>query len=89
MKLCSLSILSTKKRGTWSTRVLLLLRKKLDIKPVAFIAAISEDGGLEQYLLHPKSISQDEFIHFMHQLSEKYEGEPISIFMDNLQVHKS
>ena len=66
-----------------------VIEKKLDIKPVAFIAAISEDGGLEQYLLHPKSISQDEFIHFMHQLSEKYEGAPISIFMDNLQVHKS
>jgi hypothetical protein len=51
-----------------------VIEKKLDIKPVAFIAAISEDQGLEQYLLHPKSISQDQFIHFIHQLSEKYNG---------------
>jgi hypothetical protein len=35
------------------------VEKKLNIKPIAFIAAVSEDVGLESYLLHPKSISQE------------------------------
>ena len=39
------------------------------IKTVALIAAISEDCGLEGYSLHPKSISTQEFVDFVENLS--------------------
>ena len=38
---------------------LTVIEKKLNIKPIAIIAAVSADEGLERYLLHPKSITQD------------------------------
>jgi hypothetical protein len=40
------------------------------IKTVALIAAISEDCGLEGYSLHPKSISTQEFVDFIENLSQ-------------------
>ena len=53
------------------------------------ICAISEDLGLEHYLLHPKSISSPEYIKFLEELSEKYFHEPLVLFMDNLMVHRT
>ena len=44
---------------------LTFVEKKLNIKPVAFIAAVSLDIGLETYLMHPKSITQVEFVTFL------------------------
>ena len=37
----------------------------LRIKSQAFVAAISEDGGLESYMIHPRSFDQDQFIKFV------------------------
>ena len=53
------------------------------------VCAISEDLGLEHYLLHPKSILSPEYIKFLEQLPEKYFHEPLVIFMDNLMVHRT
>lgn len=53
------------------------------------MAAISEDIGYEHSLIHLKSITSVEFVKFLEELSEKYSGQPLYIFMDNLQVHKS
>ena len=36
--------------------------KKMSVKTQALIAGISEDRGLESYLIHPRSISAPEFI---------------------------
>lgn len=53
------------------------------------IAAVSQDGGLEDYLIYPRSISTPQFIEFINKLSEKFGGQDFSIFMDNLSVHKT
>ena len=53
------------------------------------MAGISEEEGLEHFLIAPKSICHKEFIDFLNLLSDKYEGKPLTIFLDNLQVHKS
>ena len=59
------------------------------IKSMAFIGAISDNGGLEAYTIHPKAITTVEFIEFVEMLSAKFLGEEFAIFMDNLQVHKT
>ena len=38
------------------------------------IAAVSEDAGLENYLIFPRSISIPEFITFVEKLSAKFGG---------------
>ena len=40
------------------------------IKSVALIAAISEDCGLEGYSVHPKSISTQDIVEFVENLSQ-------------------
>ena len=56
---------------------------------MALIAAISEDGGLEAYSIHPRSINAEDFIGFIKMLSAKFHGMEFSMFMDNLSVHKT
>ena len=56
---------------------------------MAFLGAISDNGGLEAYIIHPKSITAKEFIEFVEMLSDKFHGQEFAIFMDNLQVHKT
>lgn len=59
------------------------------VKTQALVAAISEDAGLESYLITPRSITADSFIQFLKQLSDKQEKQPFALFMDNLSVHKT
>ena len=55
---------------------------------MAFLGAISDNGGLEAYTIHPKAVSTVEFIEFVEMHSAKFLGQEFAIFMDNLQVHK-
>lgn len=48
------------------------------------VAGISEDKGLEHFLLNKKSIKADEFKTFIQQLNDKYPEQRLAIFMDNL-----
>ena len=59
------------------------------MKAQAIVAAISEDVGFEHYLTHLRSISSEQFIKFLEELSRKFKKKPLAIFMDNLMVHKS
>lgn len=59
------------------------------IKTMALVAAISEDKGLEGYMLHPRSISSPQYIDFLETLSAMYDSKPFAIFLDNLSVHKT
>ena len=59
------------------------------IKAMAFLGAISDNGGLEAYTIHPRSVTTKEFIEFVEMLSDKFHGQEFAIFMDNLQVHKT
>ena len=75
----------------WSSKYTSIKVKdsSMRVKTQALIAAISEDVGLDHYLIHPKSISAEQFITFLEQLSEMFEGRDFAVFMDNLSVHKT
>jgi transposase len=59
------------------------------IKSMAFLGAISDNGGLEAYTIHAHAITTKEFVEFVEMLSDKFHGQDFAIFMDNLQVHKT
>ena len=59
------------------------------IKAQAMVCAISEDGGLEAYHIHEKSVTSSDFSQFIQVLSERAGGREFAIFMDNLRVHKT
>ena len=61
----------------------------LKIKTLALIAAISEDGGLVDFAIHPQAINTESFISFINLLSVKLGGGDFAIFLDNLSVHKT
>ena len=60
----------------WSSKYHSIEIKDADakIKTMALVAAISEDGGLEWYYLTPKSITAQDFVGFIEQLSTKVAG---------------
>jgi transposase len=82
---------NTLESKAWSSKYQSISVKESDarIKTVALIAAVSEDSGLEGFVIHPKSISTPEFVAFVQQLSDRFGGEEFCMFMDNLQVHKT
>lgn len=45
---------------------------KMKMKAQAIVAAISEDIGYEHHLLNLRSISTEQYVQFMEELSEKY-----------------
>ncbi len=53
------------------------------------IAAISEEHGLIDYLVHPKAINNEFFVAFISPIAEKLESGDFSLFLDNLSVHKT
>jgi transposase len=61
----------------------------LKVQTLALIAAISEDGGLIDFAIHPMAINTEVFIPFVRQLSKKLGGEDFALFLDNLSVHKT
>ena len=61
----------------------------LKVQTLALIAAISEDGGLIDFAIHPKAINTEVFVSFVKQMSEKIGGEDFALFLDNLSVHKT
>jgi transposase len=61
----------------------------LRIQTQAMISAISSENGLEGYYIHPRSIKTEQFVDFIKDLSMKQGGQPFSLFLDNLTVHKA
>ena len=61
----------------------------MKVTTLAVIAAISEDGGLIDYLVHPRAINTEVFLAFVNQLSTKLGGGDFALFLDNLSVHKT
>lgn len=57
---------------------------KMRFKTMALVAAISEDIGIESYLTNERSISTEEFVKFLEELSTKFKKKPFTIFLDNL-----
>eukprot|EP00347_Sterkiella_histriomuscorum_P011758 403371210 len=63
--------------------------QKVKVVTHAILAGISEDSGLESYVIHPRSIKREQYIEFLHKLREKYSNQQIILFVDNLSVHKT
>ena len=61
----------------------------LKVQTLALIAAISEDGGLIDFAIHPRAINTEVFVAFVRQLSDKLAGDDFALFLDNLSVHKT
>ena len=62
---------------------------KLTVNTLAAIAAISEEHGLIDYVVHPKAINTEVFVAFISQIAEKLGGGDFALFLDNLSVHKT
>ena len=56
---------------------------------MAVIAAISEDDGLIDYLVHPRAINTEVFLAFVKQVAQKVNCSDFALFLDNLNVHKT
>jgi hypothetical protein len=61
----------------------------LRVTTLAVIAAISEEHGLIDYVVHPKAINSEVFVAFINQIAEKLGGGDFALFLDNLSVHKT
>ncbi len=59
------------------------------MQTTAVIAAISEDDGLIDYLVHPRAINTEVFLAFVKQVAQKLDGGDFALFLDNLNVHKT
>ena len=51
------------------------------IKSMAFIGKISDNRGLEAYIIHPKAITTVEFVEFVEMLSAKLLGQEFAIHL--------
>ena len=49
-----------------------VIDRKVTVKAHAIIAGISEESGLETYLIKPKSIKTLEYLEFLQVLGDKY-----------------
>ena len=56
---------------------------------MAVIAAISEDDGHIDYLVHPRTINTEVFLVFVKQVAQKVNCSDFALFLDNLNVHKT
>ena len=56
---------------------------------MAVIAAISENDGLIDYLVHPRAINTEVFLIFVKQVAQKVNCSDFALFLDNLNVHKT
>jgi hypothetical protein len=61
----------------------------LRVSTLAVIAAISEEHGLIDYVVHPKAINSEVFVSFINQIAEKLRRGDFAQFLDNLSVHKT
>ncbi len=58
-------------------------------KPIALVAAVSRENGIESANLFERSVNSQKFIQFLEDLVQGYQPEQLVVFMDNLTVHHS
>ena len=52
------------------------------------IAAMTEEKGMGLIKIHDQACKGEDFRDYLKQLSQKVGKKPISLFMDNLNIHK-
>ena len=75
----------------WSNKLtnMELDMKQLSQHPIAVISAVSEEMGLDLYMLFKKSVNADKFCIFLNELRSQYPEDRILLELDNLSVHRS
>ena len=53
------------------------------------LAGISTDGKIEHLKITKKAINAKKYISWLKKLRKKQKNEPIYLFVDNLNVHKT
>jgi hypothetical protein len=61
----------------------------LRVTTLAVNAAISEEHGLIEYILHRKAINSDVFFAIINRIAVSLGGRDFALFFDNLSVHKT
>jgi transposase len=62
---------------------------KINVRAHALVAGVSEEVGLEGYLIVLKAINTESYIEFLRKLKQKYQHRKLALFIDNLMVHKA
>jgi hypothetical protein len=63
--------------------------KKLNYSATAVVAAITMELGLLTWKPYGKSVDIPKFIDFLNHLKTVSKGRKMTVFMDNLSVHRS
>ena len=53
------------------------------------IAAISEEKGVDQFIIYSAAVDSDDFIDYLQRLRKRHGKAPLAMFCDQLAVHKS
>ena len=53
------------------------------------IASITEEEGICLCTIYPEAIVAEDFIQYLKKLRSKFKKVPLTLFMDNLQVHRA
>jgi transposase len=59
------------------------------VRAHALVAGISEENGMESFLIVLKAINAESYIEFLKKLKQKFKNKRLALFIDNLQVHKA
>ena len=62
---------------------------KLAIPTTALLLGISQDKGIDHYIIEPKSITDESFAKYLKAVHKQAKGRRLALFMDNMKVHKS
>ena len=68
---------------------IVISEKMMTATPLALLAAVSVEGGLETSMIFEKSVNSQRFIEFLDKIAMMHQGTKIAILMDNLSVHHS
>ena len=88
MRLCSPSIPFSQRPGPHPIQTY-LCEAKINVRAHALVAGVSEEVGLEGYLIVLKAINTESYIEFLRKLKQKYQHRKLALFIDNLMVHKA
>ena len=62
---------------------------KLNEPTLALMMGISMEEGVENWKVFKRSVNTDKFCVYLQELRDMYPLEPLTLFLDNLAVHRS
>ncbi len=61
----------------------------MSMKPIALVAGVSREKGIEYTASFERSVNSDKFVSFLEGLIKPYKPGEVVLFLDNLSVHHS